>query len=120
MYNFSFAVSCSGNLCQGAIGIKSVGKLLDDSDVRSNSTQIEEYGDVFILNKQNILIQNLKNNFSKNGNETAFFEIGFIPNSNFSDNITNDTDLVDQINNWPMRCNKKLPNVTEQIDYIIK
>ena len=113
-------MSCSGNLCQGGIGIKSVGKLLDDSDVRSNSTQIEEYGDVFILNKQNILIQNLKNYVPKNGNETAFLEIGFIPNSNISDNITNDTDLVDQINNWPMRCNKKLPDVTEKMDYIIK
>ena len=98
MYNFSFAVSCSGNLCQGGIGIKSVGKLLDDSDVRSNSTQIEEYGDVFILNKHKILIQNLKNHVSKNENETAFFEIGFSTNSNTSDNITNDTNLVDQIN----------------------
>ena len=113
-------MSCSGNLCQGGIGIKSVGKLLDDSDVRSNSTQIEEYGDVFILNKQNILVQNLKNSFSKNGNETAFFEIGFITNSNTSDNITNDTNLVDQINDWPMRCHKKLPNVTKPTDYIIR
>ena len=100
--------------------MRSVGKLVDDSDAKLNSSQIEEYGDVFILSKHKILIQHLKNDVSKNENETAFFEIGFIPNSNISDNITNDTDLVDQINNWPMRCNKKLPNVTEKIDYIIK
>ena len=100
--------------------MKSVGKLVDDSDAKLNSSQIEEYGDVFILNKHKILIQNLKNHVSKNENETAFFEIGFSTNSNTSDNITNDTNLVDQINNWPMRCNKKLPNVTEKIDYIIK
>jgi hypothetical protein len=48
------------------IGMKSVGKLVDDSDAKLNSSQIEEYGDVFILNKQNILIQNLKNHVPKN------------------------------------------------------
>ena len=113
MCNASFAE-------RSGIGIKSVGKLVDDSDDRLNSTQIAEYGDVFILNKHKILIQNLKNYVPKNGNETAFFEIGFITNSNNSDNITNDTNLVDQINNWPMRCQKKLPNVTKPMDYIIR
>ena len=106
-----------------SIGMKSVGRLVDDSDARlnsSNSSQIEEYGDVFILNKQKILIQNLKNHVPNNENETAFFEIGFITNSNTSNNITNDTNLVDQINNWPMRCHKKLPNVTKPMDYIIR
>ena len=100
--------------------MKSVGKLVDDSDARLNSSQIEEYGDVFILNKHKILIQNFKNHVPKNQNETAFFEIGFSLNSNISANITNDTNLVDQINNWPMRCQKKLPNITKQMDYIIR
>ena len=113
MCNFSFAE-------HSGIGMKSVGKLVDDSDAKLNSSQIEEYGDVFILNKHKILIQNLKNHVSKNENETAFFEIGFSTNSNTSDNITNDTNLVDQINNWPMRCRKKLPNVTKPMDYIIR